>query len=117
MPAPATAGAISATHGVPVHEVAAAPAASTAAVAMTQPSSSDGVGKQRPGQARRAQHPPGQALQPPRLADRRPHVHRLSLGHQQPAHHSLERARQLDDRLRGLDLHDDLIDFHRSPRA
>src|SRR5579875_1858664 len=43
MPAPATAGANRATYGVPVPRVAAAPAPSTTTVAITQPSSSDGV--------------------------------------------------------------------------
>jgi hypothetical protein len=42
--------------------------------------------------------------------DRRPDVGGLALGHQQSRDRALIRAGQLDDCLRGLDLHDDLID-------
>ena len=72
MPAAATAGASRATNGVPVPSVANTPAASTTALAMTQPSSSDGVvtsARARPGErsARAASRSTGPGLAAPDL--------------------------------------------------
>ncbi len=65
MPAAATAGASSSTNGVPVATVASNPAPSTTTVAMTHPSSSDGVvtsARARPGE--RSSRPASRSIQP-----------------------------------------------------